>query len=139
MIEEFLIPLPGVKPTLEALEARGIAVAVLTNGWSPFQQRKAARAGFRGHVLVSSEIGERKPSLRAFEMLLEVLGTPPHQTAYVGDDPRDDVAGARDAGIQTVWINWERLKYPAELPPPQHTIAAFPELLELVPQFVRAS
>jgi len=138
-VEDFLVPLPGVDRTMEELQKRGILVAVLTNGWNPLQKRKAEQAGFRGPVLVSSEIGERKPSMAAFERLLHVLGTEPRHTCYVGDDPHDDIAGAHEAGLQTVWIDWEGREYPDNVPPPAHTIHAFPELLEFVPQCVRAS
>jgi HAD superfamily hydrolase (TIGR01509 family) len=138
-VEEFLVSLPGVDQTMEELQKRGILVAVLTNGWNPLQKRKAEQAGFRGPVLVSSEIGERKPSVGAFERLLHVLGTEPRHTCYVGDDPHDDIAGAQDAGLQTVWIDWEGREYPDDVPPPAHAIHAFPELLELVPRCVRPS
>ncbi|MGA8661944.1 MAG: HAD family hydrolase [Candidatus Cybelea sp.] len=138
-VEDFLVSLPGVDQTMEELQKRGILVAVLTNGWNPLQKRKAEQAGFRGPVLVSSEIGERKPSVGAFERLLHVLGTEPRYTCYVGDDPHDDIAGAQDAGLQTVWLDWEGREYPDNVPPPTHTIHAFPELLEFVPQCVGAS
>jgi putative hydrolase of the HAD superfamily len=139
MVADFLTPLPGVKQTIERLRERGIGVAVLTNGWNPLQRDKARKAGFDGPVLVSSEIGERKPSAGAFKRLLETLGSEAKNTMYVGDDPLSDVAGARDAGMQTVWINWEGQEYPASLAPPDRTIRSFPELLELVPECVRAS
>jgi HAD superfamily hydrolase (TIGR01509 family) len=133
MVEDFVVPLPGVKPTLTALRERGIAVAVLTNGWNPLQVCKAQRAGFHGPVLVSSEIGVQKPAPRAFEMLLGVLGTEPRQTSFVGDDPQSDVAGAQAMGMATVWINWERKEYPAGQAPPEATIHSFPQLLDVLP------
>jgi HAD superfamily hydrolase (TIGR01509 family) len=133
MVGDFVVPLPGVAPTLQALHERGILMAVLSNGWNPLQERKAERAGFRGPVLVSSEIGEQKPSARAFDALLRALGTEPQQTWYVGDDPNSDVAGAQAVGMQAVWIDWEGKEYPAELRPPAHTIRNFAELLKLVP------
>jgi HAD superfamily hydrolase (TIGR01509 family) len=138
-VEDFLVSLPRVDQTMEELQKRGIPVAVLTNGWNPLQTRKAEQAGFRGPILVSGEIGERKPSSGAFERLVHVLGTEPRHTCYVGDDPRDDIAGARDAGLQTVWIEWEGREYPSNLPPPDRTIHDLAELLEFVPQCERAS
>ncbi len=75
-------------------------MAVLTNGWNPMQQCKAERAGLRGTVLVSSEIGVQKPAQRAFEILLSTLKTPPGATLYLGDDPRGDMAGAAAAGCK---------------------------------------
>lgn len=139
MVDEFVVPLPGVKPALEALRERGIVVAVLSNGWNPLQVCKAEQAGFAGPVLVSSEIGEQKPAPRAFEALLAALGTDPRQTWYVGDDPYSDVVGAQEIGMQTVWLNWERRKYPPELRPPAHTISEFYELLGLLPATAGAS
>jgi HAD superfamily hydrolase (TIGR01509 family) len=139
MVDEFLVPLPGVKPTLKALRESGIATAVLTNGWNPLQVCKAQRAGFHGPVLVSSEIGEQKPAPRAFEALLSVLGTQPEQTCFVGDDPKSDVAGAQAMGMQAVWINWERKEYPAGQPQPRQTIQSLTELLELLPAAARVT
>ncbi len=139
MVDEFLVPLPNVRPTLHALLDRGIAIAILSNGWNPLQLRKAEQSGFRGPVLVSSDIGEQKPAPRAFEALLETLGTEPRQTWYVGDDPHCDVAGARAAGMRTVWLNWESKEYPPEIAPPNHTIVEFAELLALLPAPERVS
>ncbi len=139
LVDDMVVPLPGVGPTLEALRERGIATAVLTNGWNPMQQRKAERAGLRGVVLVSSEIGVQKPAVRAFEILLDTLKTPPGQTWYVGDDPCGDIAGAAAAGLRTVWIDWERKTYPADVPAPGQTITRFEQLLTLIPAPARVS
>jgi len=139
LVDDLVVPLPGVSRTLASLRERGFHMAVLTNGWNPMQRRKADRAGFSGTVLVSSEIGVEKPAPRAFEMLLGVLGTQPHASWYVGDDPRGDVAGAQAAGMQTVWVDWERKVYPPDVCAPDHTIHAFDELLNLFPAPVRVS
>ncbi|HEY2554321.1 MAG TPA: HAD hydrolase-like protein [Candidatus Cybelea sp.] len=48
MVPQFVVPLPSVKPTIDALRERSIQIAVLTNGWNPLQLRKAERAGFTG-------------------------------------------------------------------------------------------
>jgi HAD superfamily hydrolase (TIGR01509 family) len=139
MVDEFVVALPGVHPMLEALRERGIAVAVLSNGWNPLQAHKAERAGFRGPVLVSSDIGEQKPAPRAFEMLLGTLGTDARETWYVGDDPHSDIAGAQALGMPGVWINWESRTYPAGLELPRFTIEGFADLLALLPAPVQAT
>lgn len=139
MVEEFVVPLPGVRRMLDGLRDRGVAVAVLSNGWNPLQLRKAQQAGFDGPVLISSEIGEQKPAARAFEQLLQTLGTDAPATWYVGDDPRGDVAGAQAMGICGVWMNWERAAYPPEISAPDYTIADLSELLELLPAEVRTT
>ncbi len=134
MVDELVVPLPGVGTTLQSLARRGVAMAVLTNGWNPMQRRKAERVGFAGTVLVSTEIGVQKPAPAAFGALLEALGTPPAQTWYVGDDPRGDIEGAHDAGMPAVWIDWEGKEYPDGLRRPEHTIRDFDELLQLLPE-----
>ena len=133
MVDQFVVPLPGVKDTLGSLHARGIPVAVLSNGWNPLQVLKARRAGFDGPVLASADIGERKPCAGAFEALLRALGTRAHNTWYVGDDPRGDVAGAREHGLHAVWLDDEKKAYPAELAPPSHTIHSVDEILHVLP------
>jgi HAD superfamily hydrolase (TIGR01509 family) len=138
MVDDFVVPLPGVASMLETIRERGIVMAVLSNGWNPLQVRKAERAGFSGTVLVSSDIGVQKPDPRAFTHLLEALGTQPKHTWYVGDNPHGDVAGAQRLGIDTVWMNWEGQTYPADLKPPTLTISSFAELVELLPAPARA-
>jgi putative hydrolase of the HAD superfamily len=139
MVDEFVVALPGVDATLRALRDRGINVAVLTNGWSELQQCKARRAGFSGTVIVSDDIGARKPATAAFDTLLAQLGTPAARTWYVGDSPETDIAGAQRAGLGTVWFNWERKTYPEGVVQPQHTIESFDVLLSLLPDAVRTS
>ncbi|MBV9055208.1 MAG: HAD family hydrolase [Candidatus Eremiobacteraeota bacterium] len=132
LIDDLVIPLPNVRSTLEALGERGIAMAVLTNGWNPMQVRKARRAGFAGPVLVSSEIGVQKPAAAAFETLLRTLGSAPERSCYVGDDPHGDVAGAHAAGMRAIWVDWEHKTFPSEVAPPDMTVHQFDELLGIV-------
>lgn len=133
MVDDFVIPIPGVRRMLAGLEERGIAVAVLSNGWNPLQIRKAQRAGFEGPVLASADIGQQKPGARAFDALIAALGTRPENTWFVGDDPRSDVDGARSAGMHSVWFNWEKKTFPPELLGPAYTIHSLDELLEVLP------
>jgi HAD superfamily hydrolase (TIGR01509 family) len=133
MVDEFIIPLPGAKVTFAALRERGVRTAVLSNGWSPLQVRKAQRAGFDGPVLASADLGVQKPDVRAFDALIAALGTLRENTWYVGDDPRCDVNGARDAGLHAVWIDAEGKAYPPDLAPPRYTVGALEELMDILP------
>jgi HAD superfamily hydrolase (TIGR01509 family) len=139
MVDEFVVPLPGARMALDSLHERGIALAVLSNGWNPLQVRKAERVGFRGPVIASADIGVQKPALRAFDAMLERLGMPASRTWYVGDDPQGDIAGADAAGIATVWLDWEKKTYPADTPLPTHTIHTFGQLLDIALPAERAS
>jgi putative hydrolase of the HAD superfamily len=53
-------------------------------------------------VLISGEIGYRKPHRSVFDRLVKELGVPRNETIYVGDDLEPDIAGASGAGISPV-------------------------------------
>ncbi len=132
MADSFIVPDPHARKTIEALQQRGIRVAVLSNGWNPLQISKARLAGFGGAVLASADLGVQKPNPAAFAALAQELGTDPARCLYVGDDPRADVGGALGAGFQAVWLDHEGKKYPSDLPPPTHVVGSLEEVLALV-------
>ncbi|HVA38816.1 MAG TPA: HAD family hydrolase [Candidatus Dormibacteraeota bacterium] len=97
---------PGMQGCVEWLERHGISLAVLTNGWSPLQQTKLRALGLeRLPILVSDEIGARKPAASAFASLVDLLGARAERTAYVGDDLSGDALGAHAASLAAVWIS----------------------------------
>lgn len=56
-------------------------------------------------IIVAGEGGvPPKPARRAFGAALEALRIPPGEAVYVGDDWRNDICGARDAGLQPIWL-----------------------------------
>ena len=55
-------------------------------------------------ILISGEIGFRKPSPLVFQRLCGHLGVLETQILHVGDDPEADILGALNAGIQPVWV-----------------------------------
>lgn len=130
MADEFVVPRTDAKAAFEALRARGVRMAILSNGWNPLQTRKARRAGFDGTVLASAEIGVQKPDPRAFAALTARLQTA--QTWYVGDDARIDVEGARAAGLRAVWLDADGTRFPADLSAPEFTVESLGQLAELV-------
>ena len=133
LVPEFVRALPGVPDTLQKLTALGVPLAVLSNGWSPLQNRKAEAVGFSGPVLVSETLGVQKPARAAFAALVETLHVAREQIWYVGDDPYNDVCGALAAGLNAAWFDSENRSYPDDLSPPTRVIHRFEELLEIVP------
>lgn len=53
-------------------------------------------------IILSSETGFRKPSSKMFEVVLQALEVAPDEAIFVGDSLREDVAGAKAAGIRTL-------------------------------------
>ena len=66
-----------------------------------------AEAGLLTHfdaVVVSMDVGIRKPRPEIFRAALEALGADPGETLHVGDSLDADVAGAAELGIRPVWL-----------------------------------
>ena len=106
---------PDSLPALQRITARW-PLASLTNGNADLQ-RIGIHAHFAHHVC-ARDSGVAKPDPRIFLAAAERLGVAPEQILHVGDDPAMDMAGARDAGLRTAWINREGLPWPTELGQP---------------------
>lgn len=55
-------------------------------------------------VVISQEVGWRKPHPEIFKAALKGLKVNPEEALLVGDDPHDDVAGAKKMGIKAVLV-----------------------------------
>ncbi len=106
---------PDSLPALERITAHW-PLASLTNGNADLQ-RIGIHAHFAHHVC-ARDSGVAKPDPRIFLAAAERLGVAPEQILHVGDDPAMDIAGARDAGLRTAWINRDGRPWPNELGPP---------------------
>ncbi|MCU4754456.1 HAD family hydrolase [Halobacteria archaeon AArc-curdl1] len=81
---------------------------ILTNGDGRQQRAKIDRHGLDelvATVIVSNEIGARKPEPTIFETARERL--PAANYVYVGDTYDEDIVGAREAGFRTVYVQGE--------------------------------
>ena len=127
----------GVKDMLGQLKAAGAGVYLLSNAQSCFTVDELHSTGlydvFDG-IVISSDIGVKKPSVEAFNIALSRFGITAESSVYVGNDLRDDVLGATSAGLKTVYIPTAQSgSYPdAELPSPTYTVATHGEMKELL-------
>ena len=95
-----------VVPTLDALEARGIRKAVLSN-WDSRLPLLLDRMGLASRfefILTSAEVGWRKPDPRIFDAALARLGQPRKRVLHVGDSHEQDVLGAQRAGVTPIHL-----------------------------------
>ena len=56
-------------------------------------------------IVVSSELGVRKPHEGIFDYCLHALTVSHDNAIFIGDRLRDDIQGAKKAGITCVWLN----------------------------------
>ena len=55
-------------------------------------------------ILISAEIGVRKPAPLIFKMALDQFGGSPRDAVMVGDTLRADILGAKQVGMTAIWI-----------------------------------
>ena len=65
-------------------------------------------------IVISDEVGIRKPRREIFEAAASGLGLEPREILHVGDSLEADVAGAAAVGMRTVWLT-RRIRQPDEL------------------------
>jgi putative hydrolase of the HAD superfamily len=131
-----------VTPFLDVLPALGQLasthrLATLTNG-----NADLAAIGLSGHFevnLAAAALGCAKPDVRAYERLADALSLDPAEVLFVGDEPLADVAGPRNAGMQTAWVNRDARRWPDDVPPPDAQIACLGGLVTLLTETRRVS
>ena len=98
---------------LEALRARGLKLAVVSNTANPEWLLRPVldRQGIPERVdaiVLSSEVGKRKPHPAIFQRALSEVGVAPDEALFVGDRLQGDVFGASRVGMRTVQALWFR-------------------------------
>lgn len=97
----------GARELLMMLKRHGRPVGIVTNGGSVNQRKKIDNSGLAelvGEVLISAELGIRKPDPAIFHTACARLGVEPRQSWFVGDHPEMDIGGAHRAGLRPVWL-----------------------------------
>lgn len=100
---------PGVKDSLARIAER-FKLGLVSNGTSATQRAKlkalAVDALF-DPVVISEEVGFRKPDPRIFELAIAKWGLAPGSVLFVGDDPVSDISGAKAAGMHALHVGHE--------------------------------
>jgi len=121
-------------PALEALKARGLKTAILSNGNPDMLQAAVTSAGL-GNLLDATysieDVGIYKPDPKVYAMASEGLGVMPREICFVSANGWD-AAGAAFFGFQVTWLN--RFAQPPENLPgaPAAVITGLGELPGLI-------
>jgi len=99
---------PDARPMLRALKERALRTGLLSNTHWPRRQHEEwlERDGVLDLLdarVYTSDLEYVKPHPEAFGALLDAVGVEPEQAVFVGDRLHDDVAGAKQLGMRTVW------------------------------------
>ncbi len=123
--------LPYAKEALDHLQPI-YPMHIITNGFSEIQGIKMASGGISHYFesVVTSELaGHKKPSKEIFEYALNQNKLQPHEVVMIGDNLLTDMVGAKNASIDTIYFNPEKVKHDTEL---THEIYSLAELKQLL-------
>lgn len=62
------------------------------------------------HIIAGEDVPERKPSVMAYNYIVELSGLPASETMYVGDRVAGDIVPSKSAGMQTVLVGMSLTK-----------------------------
>ena len=119
---------PDVIPTFDAL-APHFKLGLLSNG-NTYPER-CGLEGYFTFVVFSQDVQVEKPDPRIFEITAQRAGCEFTQLLHVGDSLETDIAGARNAGVSSVWLNREGVLNDTETRP-DYEVASLTEIPEII-------
>lgn len=122
---------PGVGEVLEFLSAE-YRLAVVSNAISDVPRYALKRFDLEKYlntVTISRDIGIRKPDPEIFRFTLANLAIESNKAIHVGDSLEDDIQGARNVGMRTIWIANSDEEISIQ---PDYTIYSLAELTSLL-------
>jgi putative hydrolase of the HAD superfamily len=110
-------------------------IGVITNGPAEVQRAKIELLQVARHVdfiIISGEFGVWKPDPAIFAEALRLGEAEAKEAVFIGDSVEHDMAGARSAGIRSIWVNRADRPWTDAAPPPDHQIQALSDLPRLL-------
>jgi putative hydrolase of the HAD superfamily len=105
--------MPNAIEILEYLHPR-YPMTIVTNGFDEIQSTKLASSGITSYfksVVTSARAGHKKPAKEIFEFALSESGFYSHETLMIGDNLLTDIGGARNAALDTVFYNPNKISH----------------------------
>lgn len=102
--------IPGTVEILEYLSDK-YSLHIITNGFKEVQYIKIERSGinkFFDKIITSEEAGCNKPNKDIFLYALKKTQALATNSLMIGDDLEVDILGARNAGIDQLYLNFEK-------------------------------
>jgi putative hydrolase of the HAD superfamily len=131
--EEEMFVFPGAHEAIDELKARGVRLALVTNGAAETQRAKVERFAFThrfDHIQIEGEHGFGKPEERAYLHAMEALGVNAADTWMVGDNLEWEIVAPQRLGIYSIWMDVHGEGLPPQSPvKPDRIIRSLGELL----------
>ena len=128
----------GALEVLQNLSQR-YRLFALTNG-----NANIDRVGIGGYfegAVSSADVGASKPDLKMFHAVLNRAGVAANRAVHIGDHLSDDILGANNAGMLSIWYNHNGAFTNDSASAPSgvvHKLSELPESIEsLIPNFIQ--
>jgi YjjG family noncanonical pyrimidine nucleotidase len=119
--------MPFAIDVLDYLQATYV-LYIVTNGFDDIQGMKLASTGIEKYfkdVITSEKAGHKKPAKEIFDYTLRQNGYQTDEAIMIGDNLLTDIAGARNASIDTIFFNANRILHSTKV---THEITSLKEL-----------
>ena len=106
--DEEMFIFPGAHDAIDQLKARGVKLALVTNGAADTQRAKVERfmlAHRFDHIQIEGEHGFGKPEERAYLHAMEALGVTAPDTWMIGDNLEWEIVAPQRLGIYAIWMD----------------------------------
>jgi YjjG family noncanonical pyrimidine nucleotidase len=123
--------LPHAIEVLEYLSDK-YRLTVVTNGFDEIQHMKLTSGKLHeyfDHIITSQKAGHKKPAREIFDFALVQNGVQSQDAIMVGDNLITDIAGAKNASVDTVFFNPDCIEHETEV---SHEIQNLRELSVLL-------
>lgn len=123
--------MPHAHETLTYLSER-YALTIITNGFEEIQHLKLTAGNLHryfNHIITSQKAGHRKPARQIFDYALQLNNAAANEAMMIGDNLVTDIGGARNAEIDGVLYNPEKISHQET---PFREITSLSELLHIL-------
>jgi putative hydrolase of the HAD superfamily len=99
-------PMYRMHETLKELKNRNKKIGLITNGKVKTQITKIKQLNIEDYfdsIVISEAVGTKKPQTDIFKFAVKDLSIQIEKSVYVGDHPRNDIFGAKQIGMKTIW------------------------------------
>ena len=103
----FSVPERNLINVLEYLSSKKYKLGIVTNGLTLMQNGKIDTLGIRSFfqtIVISSDVGMRKPDKEIFLFACKSLDTDASNTVFIGDNYQVDIIGSTQAGLRAIWF-----------------------------------
>ncbi|HWR59526.1 MAG TPA: HAD family hydrolase [Thermodesulfovibrionales bacterium] len=128
---------PEVKEVLDQLrpQYRLTALSDAQRAWAIPELNAVGLLDYFSPIVISSDLGYRKPDIRIFQKALDGIGLNPSEVLFVGNDMYRDIFGAQQLGLKTVLFKSNQGDHQRNGVEADYIIYHFSELLKAIQFF----